>query len=65
MSQADLLKHLSNALFVAAAIVLVFAVINGSDLLYGIAAFLFVDSYVMTALKRRLFRQRKAARAKP
>ncbi len=54
------LKHLSNLLFVASVVVLAVAIVISSVPLYVVAAFLFVDSFVLTSLKRRMFRQAKA-----
>ena len=61
MRSSDVLKHLSNALFLMSLVVLVFAIVNGSSALYIVAGVLLVDSVVMTSLKRRMSRQAKAA----
>ena len=54
------LKRLSDGLFVLAVVLLVVAIVTSTPLLYGVAAFAFVDSIAVTVMKRR-----RAKAAKP
>jgi hypothetical protein len=58
-------KLLSNALFLASVALLVAAAATGNEILYTLAAFAFVGSFLVTVVKRRQFRARKATAPHP
>ncbi|MCU1594248.1 MAG: hypothetical protein JWO12_1640 [Frankiales bacterium] len=60
MSSPAVLKHLSNVVFLASLVVVVFAIVDSSLALAVLAVLLFVASFVLTSLKRKASRQARA-----
>ena len=50
------MKRLSDALFLISIVLLVAAIVTRTPLLYLASGFLFLDAFVVTAMKRRQFR---------
>ena len=59
------MKLFSNVLFLVAMALVVVGILVGGALFYALGALLFVASFLVTVLKRRQFRARKAATPQP